>query len=103
MWACTQKTRDSCKTSDLWGLCKNLNLQLGKTSRDEYVRKLGSKHAAREIEVETQVDLVRNESDHPPEEGSSLDGPPIKRPLSKASAPSKLLQTTFYLLLWSRK
>ena len=37
--------------------------------------KLGSKQVAREIEVEIWVDLslVRNESVHPTEDGSSLD------------------------------
>lgn len=78
-------------------------MELSKTSTDEYVRKLGSKHIATEIEVEIWVDLglVRNESVHPTEEdGSSLDGPAIKRPLSQTSAPSKLLQATFSLLFW---
>lgn len=77
-------------------------MELGKTSTDEYVRKLGSKHIAREIEVEIRVDLglVRDESDHPTEDGSSLDGPAIKRLLFQTSAPSKLLQATFYLLFW---
>lgn len=81
--------------SPVYEVCVNLNLELGKTSTDEYVRKLGSKHIAREIEVEIQVDLgsIRNESDHPTEDGSSLDRLAIKRLLSQTLAPSKLLQT----------
>lgn len=78
-------------------------MELGKTSTDEDMKKLGSKHIAREIiEVEIWVDLglVRNESDQPTEDGSSLDGPAIKRPLSQTSAHSKLLQATFYVLFW---
>lgn len=39
--------------------------------------------------------LVRNESDHPTEGGSSLDGVAIKRPLTQTSVPSKLLQLHF--------
>lgn len=73
-----------------------------KTRIDEYVRKFGSKHVAREIEVEIWVflGLVRNESEHPTEVGSSLDGRAIKGPLSQTSASSKLLRATFYSLFW---
>ena len=44
--------------------------------------KFGSKQVSGEIEVEIWVDqsLVRNESDSSTEDGSSLDGPAIKRP-----------------------
>lgn len=47
------------------GVYVKLNLELGKTSTDEYVRKLGGKHTAREIQVEIRVDLglVRSDSD----------------------------------------
>lgn len=70
-------------------------MELGKTSTDEDIKKLGSKHIAREIiEVEIWVDLglVRNESDQPTEDGSSLDGPAIKKAIipdfSTQQAPS---------------
>lgn len=57
---------------------------------------------AREIEVEMWVDLglVRNESDQPTENGSTLNRPAIKRSISQTAAPSKLLRATFYLLFW---
>lgn len=103
---CTQRTYNNQRKpsikSPVCGVCVNLNLELGKTSIDEYVRKVGSKHIAREIEVEIWVDLdlVRNESDHPTEDGSSLDGLAIKRLLTQTLAPSKLHQSTFYLLFW---
>lgn len=90
MWTLHAKKTPSIKYP-VPGVCVNLNLELGKTSTDEYVRKLGGKHIARETEVEIRVDLglVRNDSDHPTKDGSSLNRLAIKRRLFQTSAPSK--------------
>lgn len=99
--SCTQRTYnrhiDPSVNSSICGVYVNQNLKLAKTSTDEYVRKLGSKYVAREIEVEIWVDLglVRNESNHPTEGDSSPDGLAIKRPLTQTPVPSKLLHLNF--------
>lgn len=45
------------------------------------------------MEIWVDLGLVKNESDHPTEGGSSLDGLNcIKRPFPQTAVPSKLLQ-----------
>lgn len=55
------------------------------------------------MEIWVDLGLVRNESDHPTEGGSSLHAAAIKGPLCQPSIPSRFLQATFYLLLLVNK